>query len=378
MKFMHISDLHIGKKVNGFSMLEDQKAILSEILDIVDKTNVEAVLIAGDIYDKGIPSLEAVELFDKFITALSNKKKTVFIISGNHDAPERIAFASKILDRDKIYISPVFDGKVKKVELNDKYGKINFFLLPFIKPAVVKRFYPESNIESYNDAVKTVLESLNVNAEERNILICHQFVTGASRCDSEEVSVGGLDNIDISLFSKFDYTALGHIHGAQFVGNENIRYCGTPLKYSFSEVHHKKGVLIIELKEKNDINIDKILLHPVRDMREIRGTYDELMSRKNYTEKNRFDYLHVTLTDEEEIPNAYEFLREIYPNIMRFDYDNKRSQTDFEVDFNTVLELKTPFEIFSDFYKLQNGTDLNNVQSEFIIKLINDIGGDVK
>ncbi|MCI1930571.1 MAG: exonuclease SbcCD subunit D [Clostridia bacterium] len=378
MKFMHISDLHIGKKVNEFSMLDDQKAILSEILGIVDETDVEAVVIAGDIYDRGVPPLEAVELFDSFLTALSNKGKIVLMISGNHDAPERIAFASNILDKDKIYISPVFDGKVKKVKLNDKYGNINFFLLPFIKPAVVRRFYPEAQIESYNDAINTILESIDINTFERNVLVCHQFVTGALRCDSEEVSIGGLDNIDSSLFSKFDYTALGHIHGAQFVSKENIRYCGTPLKYSFSESHHKKGVLIVELNEKNNIKIDKILLHPIRDMREIKGTYDELMSMKNYTEKNRFDYLHVTLTNEEEIPNAYEILREVYPNIMRFDYDNIRSKTHCDTDFENISEMKSPFEIFNDFYKLQNGTDLNKAQSEFIKHVIDGIGGNAK
>jgi len=376
MRFLHISDLHIGKRLNETSMLDDQKAILDEILVLSDKA--QAVLIAGDIYDKGVPQADAVEVFDRFLTALRKKNKKVFMISGNHDTPERIAFASDILDNDGIYISPAFDGNVKKTTVSDEYGKINIYLLPFVKPPVVRRFFPQSKAETYNDAIKTVIENIDIDESERNILVCHQFVTGATRSDSEEINVGGLDNVDAEIFSKFDYVALGHIHRSQYVGYEKIRYCGTPLKYSFSEANDQKSVLMIMLNEKGTLKSEKLMLHPIHDMREIKGTYDKLMSKSSYTDSDRNDYLHITLTDNYEQPNAFYYLREVYPNIIRFDIEQKDGKaSEYNATINEYKD-KTALEIFGDFFKQQNGKELNTEQSEFIADILSDIEGEKK
>lgn len=269
MKFMHLSDLHLGKRVNEYSMLEDQEYILKKIIGIADSEACDAVLIAGDIYDKSVPSAEAVQLFDDFLVQLAKRKLQVFVISGNHDSPERIAFGSRIMDAEGIHISPVYNGDIKPVTLKDEFGIINIYMLPFIKPANVRR-YCDEEINSYTDALKYVISKMNVNTTQRNILITHQFVTGSVRSDSEEISVGGSDNVDAYVFEPFDYTALGHIHSPQKCGSEKIRYCGTPLKYSFSEAKDKKSVTIAELLEKGKLNIRTVELIPQHDLVEIR------------------------------------------------------------------------------------------------------------
>lgn len=246
MKFIHLSDLHLGKRVNGFSMLEDQRVVLAQILSIIDEESPDAVLIAGDVYDKGVPPIEAVELFDWFLVELAPRQ--VFIISGNHDSPERLAFGSRLLDASGIHISPVYDGQVKPVSLTDSHGAVDIYMLPFVKPVHVRRFFPE--VESYTDAVRAAVAGMQVDTQKRNVLLTHQFVTGAETSDSEELSVGGTDNVDASVLEPFDYVALGHIHGPQNIGSEKIRYCGTPLKYSFSEANHKKSVTVAELGER--------------------------------------------------------------------------------------------------------------------------------
>lgn len=373
MKIMHLSDLHIGKKVNEYSMLQDQEYILKEILQIIDDEKVETVIIAGDVYDRSLPPNEALELFDEFLYQLSSRNVNVFVISGNHDSPERISYGGRMMTENKIFLSPVYDGNVKPISLNDDYGEVNFYLLPFIRPADIRRYFPDENIENYTDAVKVAIDNMNVDFSERNILITHQFVTGAELSESEDIIVGGTDNVSGEVFDGFDYVALGHIHREQTVGKDNIRYCGTPLKYSFSEAKHIKSVTILDFKDKENIEYSKIPLTPLRDMREIRGTYDELTLKSNYENTNVDDYLHITLTDEEDIPDAIGKLRSIYPNIMKLDYDNLRTRGSGTVDAIENIESKSPFELFADLFKQQNNQDMSEEQEEIMRNLIDKI-----
>jgi exonuclease sbcCD, D subunit len=374
VKIIHLADLHIGKRVNEFSMIDDQKYILNQILEIIDKEKPDAVIIAGDVYDKQVPSIEAVELLDSFISDISKRKTTTFIISGNHDSAERLAFGSSLMAMGKIYISPVYNGKISKYTLKDDFGSANFYLLPFVKPSHVKRFFPYEKIESYTDAIKVVVDNLKLDTSEINILIAHQFVTGASRTESEEISVGGLDNVDASVFEDFDYVALGHIHRPQKIGIERIRYCGTPLKYSFSEVNDTKSVSIIEINSKEDFNLRMISLIPKRDMRKIRGTYEELTTKNSYENTNTDDYIHVTLTDEFNVADAIQKLRVIYKNIMKLEYDNMRTRESRKINLDDmVIENKNPLEIFSEFYKLQNNKEMNDEQKEIIKKIMEEV-----
>ena len=374
MKIIHLADLHIGKRVNEFSMIDDQKHILNQILEIIDKEKPDAVIIAGDVYDKQVPSIEAVELLDSFISDISKRKTTTFIISGNHDSAERLAFGSSLMAMGKIYISPVYNGKISKYTLKDDFGSANFYLLPFVKPSHVKRFFPDEKIESYTDAIKVVVDNLKLDTSEINILIAHQFVTGASRTESEEISVGGLDNVDASVFEDFDYVALGHIHRPQKIGTERIRYCGTPLKYSFSEVNDTKSVSIIEINSKEDFNLRMIPLIPKRDMRKIRGTYEELITKTSYENTNTDDYIHVTLTDEFNVADAIQKLRAIYKNIMKLEYDNMRTRESRKINLDDmVIENKNPLEIFSEFYKLQNNKEMNDEQKKIIKKIMEEV-----
>lgn len=374
MKIIHLADLHIGKRVNEFSMIDDQKYILNQILEIIDKEKPDAVIIAGDVYDKQVPSIEAVELLDSFISDISKRKTTTFIISGNHDSAERLAFGSSLMAMGKIYISPVYNGKISKYTLKNDFGSANFYLLPFVKPNHVKRFFPDEKIESYTDAIRVVVDNLKLDTSEINILIAHQFVTGASRTESEEISVGGLDNVDASVFEDFDYVALGHIHRPQKIGTERIRYCGTPLKYSFSEVNDTKSVSIIEINSKEDFNLRTIPLIPKRDMRKIRGTYEELITKTSYENTNTDDYIHVTLTDEFNVVDAIQKLRVIYKNIMKLEYDNMRTRESRKINLDDmVIENKNPLEIFSEFYKLQNNKEMDNEQKEIIKKIMEEV-----
>ena len=374
MKLMHISDLHLGKRVNEFSMIEDQEYILQEILQTAKKEKVDGLLIAGDVYDKAVPSAEAVQLLDDFLTKTAAMGISVYMISGNHDSAQRLAFGSRLLrEAERIFISPVFDGRIEPIRLLDLYGPVNIWLLPFIKPAVVRPFFPEQELNTYDEAFRAVVESLEVDPRERNILLAHQFVTGAARCESEEVSVGGLDNVDASVMEQFDYGALGHIHGPQKIGRETLRYCGTPLKYSFSEANHQKSVTIVEVLEKGDVQVSVRPLTPLRDLREIKGTYEEVTLRENYMDTNVYDYLHITLTDEEDIPNVMDRLRVIYPNLMRLDYDNRRTRENQAVEGAKEIETKSPLQHFADFYQVQNNQEMSVEQIKFMENLIEKV-----
>lgn len=374
MKLIHLSDLHLGKRVNEFSMLEDQQYILEEILRIIDSEKPDGVLIAGDVYDKTVPSAEAVTLLDEFLVQLSKRDTQTFLISGNHDSAERLAFGGRLMEQSGIHIARVYNGVLAPLTLRDEYGPVDLCLLPFLRPVQVRRFFPESEIATYTEAMAAVLGAADIDKTHRNVLVTHQFVTGAQTCDSEELSVGGTDNVDVSVFDDFDYVALGHIHGPQKIGRETVRYCGTPLKYSFSEVGHKKSVTVVELAEKGSVEIRTVPLVPKRDMSELRGAYNELMLRENYEGKPfRNDYLRITLTDEEDIPNAVNNLRTVYPYIMRLDYDNRRTRTESHVDGAEQVERKRPLTLFEEFYESQNGQPMSEEQRSFAKQLMERI-----
>lgn len=364
MRFLHLSDLHIGKRLNEFSLLEDQAYILGQILEITKSEQPDGVLIAGDVYDKAAPSAEAVGLFDDFLTRLSRSGTAVFLISGNHDSPERIAYGSRILDRCRIYLSPLYEGKTEPVILKDEIGEVAVYLLPFLKPAMLRRFWPEEEIGSYTDALRLAVGAMDIGSSRRNILVAHQFVTGASRCESEEVTIGGLDNVDASVFAAFDYVALGHIHSPQSIG-ETIRYCGTPLKYSFSEAGQEKSVTVVELSEKGSLQLRTIPLKPLHDLRELRGRYEELTTRSFYEGTPTEDYLHIVLTDEEDVLGAAEKLRTIYPNLMKLSYDNRRTRSDRVLESASGVEEKSPLELLSELYQLQNNQEMSEEQQTY-------------
>ncbi len=374
MKILHLSDLHLGKYVNGYSMLEDQSYILAQILNIIDQEETQAVLIAGDVYDKAVPGTEAVQLFDDFLVKLSARGQKVFVISGNHDSPERLSFAGRLMKESGVYMAPVYHGKTEPVLLCDEYGELAVYMLPFLKPVNVRRFFPEQEISSYTDALRTAIQQMEIRPERRNILVTHQFVTGALRCDSEEISVGGTDNVDASVFEAFDYTALGHIHNPQNVGTEKIRYCGTPLKYSFSEASGEKSVTIIQFAEKGNQQVKTIPLSPKRDLKELKGSYEELTYRPFYDGTVYPDsYVHITLTNEEDIPDGVLKLRTIYPFLMKLDYDNRRTRHNAVISGAEAVENKSAPELFEEFYESQNGTCLSPEQSDFVKALIERI-----
>lgn len=377
MKFLHISDLHIGKRVNEFSMIEDQKYILEQILSIAKRERADAVIIAGDIYDKPIPSAEAVQLFDHFLTELAGQNKQVFVISGNHDSPERIAFGAQLMSGRGVYVSPVYDGTAAKISLTDAYGELFVYLLPFIKPASVchalEKELKENLPESYQEAVELAVGRMDIDREKRNILAAHQFVTGAGRCESEEVIVGGLDNVDAEVFEAFDYVAFGHIHSPQWIGRETVRYCGTPLKYSFSEANQKKTVTVVELKEKGQTEFYTIPLEPLHDMRILKGTYLEVTAKTFYQDMDKEDYVKVILTDEEDIPDGLQKLRIIYPNLMRLEYDNSRTRQDRMIETAEDAEQKSKLELFEEFYEMQNNQPMSLEQEDYMEHLLEEI-----
>lgn len=374
MKFLHLADLHLGKRVNGFSMLEDQAHILRQILAILDDEQPDGVLIAGDVYDKSVPSVEAVGLLDGFLTELRARGVPVLLISGNHDSPERLAFGGRVMDSCGIHISPVYDGALAPVTLHDEFGPVHVWLLPFVKPAHVRRWFPDADIESYTDAMAEAVAHMDIDTAARNVLVTHQFVTGGARSGSEELSVGGTDNVDSGVFAPFDYVALGHLHGAQHIGRETIRYAGSPLKYSFSEARQHKSVTVVTLGEKGDVQVRTVALTPLRELREIRGSYDELTARSFYEHTTyRSDYLHLILTDEQDVFDAMSRLRTIYPYLMTLDYDNARTRAAGGMSIPAETERRTPLELFEALYQRQNHRPMSEVQRAYIAQLMEQI-----
>ena len=370
MRLAHISDLHLGKRLHEVSFLEDQAYILEEICEVLRDEKPDAVLIAGDIYDKSAPSAEAVRLFDDFLSELSADGQMVFAISGNHDSAARVAYGGRIMAKSGVYLSaPEYRGEVFSASLEDDDGRVDIYLLPFIKPIHVSMAFPEEKIESYTDALRVAVERMPVDPKRRSVLVAHQFVTGAVRSDSEEVSVGGLDNVDAAVFAPFSYVALGHIHRPQNIGSPRIRYSGTPLKYSFSEAKDEKSITMAELDGQGEVVLRTIPLTPKHDLREIKGTYDELMKKENYAGTATDDYLHIILADEDDVPDAMRKLKTVYPNLLRLDYDNARTRSGAAVEGLPEAETKTPMELVSEFYALQNGQPMNEAQSEYMRRL---------
>ncbi len=385
MRFVHLSDLHLGKRVNDFSMTEDQRFILERILEIIKKENPQAVLIAGDVYDKPVPPAEAVRLFDDFISRLSETDSEVFIISGNHDSAERLSFGSQIMDKQGIHFAGVYDGSKRCFSLEDEYGKVNFCMLPFIKPVHVRQAHIDEEeaavLSTFTDAIGFAIEKMGIDSEERNVLMAHQFCTGAIRTESEDISIGGLDNVDSSVFEQFDYTALGHLHGPQAVaGNERIRYCGSPLKYSFSEADQTKSVTIVELGDKKDgvcrVSMKTTELVPMRDMKVLKGSFSELTNINYFKHIDRDDYMHIVLTDEEDVIGALSSLRTIYPNIMRLEYDNTRTRAAAIIPDSEGNDGRTPLEVFAALFEDQNGKSMDEEQMTLVSGLIEKIWGE--
>lgn len=370
MKLLHIADLHIGKNVNGFSLLEDQRYILEQILRIAKQREVEALLLAGDLYDKTTPSAEAVSVLDWFLTQANEAGLAVFAIPGNHDSAERVAYAAGLLERHKVYMSPVFAGIPHAHLLHDEHGPVKVWLLPFLKPVHVRPYFPDAEInQDYTKAIATVLDACDIDEGERNVILAHQFVVGPGAipetCDSE-ITVGGLDSVDVSVFDKFDYVALGHIHRAQRVIRDEVRYAGSPLKYSLSEIGHSKSAALVTLGAKGSVDTELLELKPMRDMRCIRGPLAELCAPEVVSGQNQDDYLRVVLTDEEPQLNALSLLRSNYPNLMSLEYDNSRTKHVSSLQDAPVEKETDALSLFRIFFENQNGHPMNESQKAIV------------
>jgi len=393
MKFLHLSDLHIGKNVNGFSMMNEQRHVFEQIIKYIRSEHPEAVVIAGDVYDRAVPNIEAVRIFDDFLTELADLDVAVMLISGNHDSPERLNYASRILSGKKIFMYGTFNGNLGKIVLSDEYGDVNFWLLPFVKPSSVYGMFDDREIESYGDVLEAVIETADIDYTERNVLVAHQFFTKTGvapiRSESEINPVGGLDAIDCRMLENFDYVALGHLHGAQKVGAEHIRYAGSPVKYSFSEWRQEKSVTVVELNEKGNINLTAVPIQPIHDMREIRGKIGELtafQSQEDKTDKidktdkddrSREDYLRVILTDEDEIIDPMGKIRSVYPNVMSLDFENSRSSIDLSeiIPDSEKIEKLSLYDLFSEFFLDVNGSVMSEEQGKIVGEILDSVMG---
>ena len=380
MKLLHLSDLHLGKILQEQSLLEDQEYMLKQIVEKIKEQEIETVLISGDIYDRGIPPTEAVNLLDSFLnTLIKELKRKVFIIAGNHDSKERLGFGNKIFENDGLYIESKYTGNLKKVELEDEFGKLNIYMLPFIKPIEVRKYFEDEEITSYEQAVHKLIEKEEINEKERNIILVHQFITAGGsepeRTESEVITLGGTDNVDVSNFDKFDYVAIGHVHRPQRIGRDTARYSGTMLKYSFSEVNHKKTMPILDLKEKGNLDIKLEELIPLRDMREIKGPIEELIKKENYEGTNTDDYIRAIITNEEPIFDAIGQIRRIYPNTLKLEIKNSRTALSLEEQENSIANVKdkSEIELFNEFYKMQNNSELNEEQIEVMEQIIKSV-----
>lgn len=374
MKLFHLSDLHIGKRVCERSLIEDQKNIINQIINQAEAQKPDAVMIAGDVYDRSVPSEEAVALFDDFLYGLSEIGTAVLIIGGNHDSQERISYGGRIMHKNGIYIAPEFNKTnyvriIRPVVLNDKFGKINFYLLPFVTPARVRAAKENTCASSYTEAVKAVIDDMDIDRSERNILIAHQFVTGAETCDSETFSVGGSDNIDAAVFDGFDYTALGHLHGPQYVGKAAVRYSGTPLKYSFSEAGHKKSITVIDIENKGQVGISEIPLDkPLHDWKIYKGKFEEIILNEKTD-----DYVKAVLTDDDEIFDAVNKLREYFPNIMQLSFENNRFKNEYSAAMLENIASMTVPELFAEFYLKQQGVNLSERQKKIVEDVFKEV-----
>lgn len=375
MKFAHLADLHIGKRLYEYSLIDNQRDILNKIVGLINKYNVDGVVISGDIYDKSVPPIDAVEIMDEFLSALAELDIFIIIIGGNHDSVARLSFASRILEKSRVFISPSFNGNIEKVELSDEFGDINFYLLPYIRPINVKRVYDDFSGDNFTEALKFVMDKINPDKSLRNVLVSHQFVTGAQKSDSEELYAGGSENVDYTLFDDFDYVALGHLHMPQNVGRETVRYAGTPLKYSFSEISHKKSMTIVDMKEKGDVEIQEIPLVSAWELIELRGSLNELISNSITSSVDKKSFVKITLTDEVLKNDALDILKNFYPYIVSIGYDNSMTRDNNIVQSTKVLKEQDPQQIVEELFVQQNNREMNAVERELINKLVKKVWG---
>ena len=377
MKILHLGDLHLGKRVNEISMIEDQKFILDQIVTLVKEEKIDVILICGDIYDKAIPTIEAIHLLDEFLEELSDLKVKVLMISGNHDSSERLSFGRNLFKRSNLYIASQFNQEIEKITIKEDGYKINFYMLPFVKPAYINHVL-KIQTETYEECFKHLMEQVKIKEDETNILLAHQFVTVGKNSpelsDSETSSLGGIDNIDYRLFDAFDYVALGHIHKPQAMGREMVRYAGSILKYSFSEIHKDKQATILTISKNKQISLSHHLLKPLRDMREMECSLESLLKRKCEI-GNEEDYMHVILTDEEQILDAIGKVRTVYPNVMQISFKNRRHMMQYEtiqMKENQIAD-QNPMELFEQFYKMQNHIDLDEKRAQMAISIFEEV-----
>ena len=373
MRFMHLADLHLGKNVNGYSLIKDQEYALDQIIKLLKKEKIDTLLIAGDIYQSSVPSIEATKLFSKFLSQLKDLKMKVLIISGNHDSSDRLAYANSFLKDSEIYISDTYSGEIECVRLEDEYGPINFYLFPYLKPSDVRPYF-EEKISSYEEAIRTVIDSIEINEKERNIILSHQFILNAELSDSEEIYAGLLEAVSEKLYDKFDYVALGHIHKKQnFLGGK-ARYPGALLKFSATEANYDKTITIVDIKEKNNLRVEEFKIDYMRDMRVIKGFYKDIIEASK-NDKAREDYIHIELLDEDEIYDGFNQLRNIYPNIMTYKYKDRQVNVEDLEDFAEKTDNKTPLDLFTEFYQTILGKDITDDKLEIIKSEIEDIWG---
>ena len=376
---MHIGDLHLGRSLGEFDLIEDQKYVLDEIFALAGEQHADAVLIAGDVFDKSVPSEAAVRLFDEFLNRLAAAETAVFVISGNHDSDERLNFGSSLFEASRIYISAKYEGKLYCRTLNDEFGEIRIWLLPYVKASQVRHFYPDEKIESYEDAVRVILKKAGINPEERNIIISHQFVTGEN-CDPEiggseglsVESVGLVEKISYRCFSDFDYAALGHIHSPQRAGREEVRYCGSPLKYSLSEVNSTKSVPIVTLAEKGQVKIELVPLKPQRDLRHLKGPRAKLFASGVVDQTD--DFIYITFTDEDFLSDAMGIAQQYYPNTVKIDYENSQTRAAGQLDFGNMAEQKSFDELIAAFYREMYGTEMTEEEKTLLKEAAGEAG----
>ena len=379
MRFLHVGDLHAGKSVCGFSLLEDQRYALARVLAIAKEREAQALVLVGDLYDKSAPSAEAVSLIDWFLTEAANAGLTVLGIPGNHDSAERVAYASGLMASRGVHFPAVYEGRVPCVHLEDEHGKIAFWLVPFLKPVHVRSHFPDEEIgQDYTAAMRAVLSACELDDEIRNVAVAHQFVTAGTHtpetCDSE-LNLGGLDNVDAAVFDRFDYVALGHLHRPQRVGRETMRYAGSLLKYSFSEIPYPKSVCLVDMGPKGQVEVELAPIEPMRDMREVRGPLDAILAEDVLAQANRNDYVHVVLTDEEPPLDALARVRAAFPHVMAIDYDNTRTRHASSITHDAEkLQALDPFALFARFYEEQNGSSLGKQQEALVLKMLEESG----
>ena len=376
MKFIHLGDLHLGKTVNEFRMIDDQAFILEQILQCVKERDVDAVLVAGDVYDKSIPSEEAVRLLDSFLARLAEMGKAVIMISGNHDSDDRLQFGSRLFEARNVYITGRYEGFMPEVVLEDVYGKVHFWMLPFVKASVVAHYHPDEKVDSYDTAIRIALADIPLDRSERNVILSHQFVTGSGNKDAAQdpvmagselvrpEMVGTIEKVGSDVYDPFDYAALGHIHSPQSLGRKEVRYSGSPLSYSLSEIGHEKSFPLVTLGEKSQVEIELVPLVPRRRMRHLRGPLAQLLDPARITDDQ--DYIYITLTDEQPIPDAIGRVRTYYPNVMKLDYDNSHTRALQQVTFSGITAGRSYHELIRDFYSLMNGGEPTEEEMEIL------------